>query len=273
MTSQHVLLAGCGDVGIATGLRMIAQGWSATGVRRRAALLPAEVSGLALDLTTAREGDLPRADAVVVTLTADSTDANAYERTYVNGLRGLARALPRDEGGAEPLVVLVSSTGVFGQNDGEIVTEATDPSPSRETAKILRAAELLAMELFPRLVIVRPAGIYGPGRTSLADRVARGEPVARNRMTNRIHRDDLVSVIESVLGTENPPELVHAVDHSPAPLGAVADHIAGLLGVPAPPDVSGSGGGRGKSIDGSLVRSLTDFRYPSYREGYASLLG
>ena len=92
MSSQHVLLAGCGDVGIATGLRMIAQGWSATGVRRRAALLPAEVSGLALDLTTAREGDLPRADALVVTLTADSTDADAYERTYVNGLRGLARA-------------------------------------------------------------------------------------------------------------------------------------------------------------------------------------
>lgn len=273
MTRKHVLLAGCGDVGIATGLRMVAHGWSATGVRRRADLLPSEISGLALDLTGAREGGLPGADAVVVTLTADSPDADAYERTYLNGLRGLRRALPRGPGGVEPLVVLVSSTGVFGQNDGETVTEATDPSPSRETAKILRAAELLAMELFPRIVIVRPAGIYGPGRTALANRVARGEPVVRNRMTNRIHRDDLVSVIESVLGAENPPALVHAVDHSPAPLVDVADHIAGLLGVPAPPDASGSGGGRGKSIDGSLVRSLTDFRYPSYREGYASLLG
>lgn len=292
--SRRVLLAGCGDVGTALGLRLGDRGWSATGVRRHADRLPAPLAGVSLDLTDPGETRLPDVDAVVVTLTADGHDVAGYEHTYLGGLRGLRRAL----GKQEPLVVLVSSTGVLGGGDGERVTETTPPDPQRPTAHVLLAAEELAAELFPDLVIVRPAGIYGPGRTSMVERVRRGAPLAHRRVTNRIHRDDLVTVLATLLErgtvagtralttggdgaaagwrTDVPqngtvagggcasssaasrlPRLLHAVDHDAARLGDVAAHLAHRLGVPVPPDDSGPGEGPlGKVVDGELVHAL-----------------
>lgn len=270
--SPRVLLAGCGDVGTALGLRLSERGWAATGVRRHADRLPAPLAGVSLDLTDPGEERLPDVDAVVVTLTADGHDVAGYEHTYLGGLRGLRRSL----GEQEPLVVLVSSTGVLGGGDGERVTEATPPNPQRPTAHVLLAAEELAAELFSDLVIVRPAGIYGPGRTSMVERVRRGAPLAHRRVTNRIHRDDLVTVLATVLSSAEPPRLLHAVDHDAALLGDVAAHLADRLGAPVPPDDSGPGEGPlGKIVGGELVHALVPreaWRYPTFREGYDALL-
>lgn len=273
-SAATVLLAGCGDVGTALGLRLAERGVRAVGVRRRADALPEPIEPVSLDLTDPGEAVLPAADAVVVTLTADGRDATAYERTYLGALRGLHLALPSD---AAPRVVLVSSTGVLGGTDGEVVTEATPPDPQRATAHVLLAAEELAADLFPDLVIVRPAGIYGPGRTSLIERVRTATPVTHRRVTNRIHRDDLVTVLSTVLDAPEPPRLLHAVDHDAAQLGDVVTHLAARLGVAVPPDNSPAGEGPlGKIIDGALVHSLVPrsrWRYPTFREGYDALLG
>lgn len=273
-SAATVLLAGCGDVGTALGLRLAERGVRAVGVRRRADALPEPIEPVSLDLTDPGEAVLPAADAVVVTLTADGRDAAAYERTYLGALRGLHLALPSD---AAPRVVLVSSTGVLGGTDGEVVTEATPPDPQRATAHVLLAAEELAADLFPDLVIVRPAGIYGPGRTSLIERVRTATPVTHRRVTNRIHRDDLVTVLSTVLDAPEPPRLLHAVDHDAAQLGDVVTHLAARLGVEVPPDNSPAGEGPlGKIIDGALVHSLVPrsrWRYPTFREGYDALLG
>ncbi|WP_369061610.1 NAD(P)H-binding protein [Kocuria rhizophila] len=295
-SAATVVLAGCGDVGTALGLRLAERGVRAVGVRRRADALPEPIEPVSLDLTAPGEAVLPAADAVVVTLTADGRDATAYERTYLGALRGLHLALPSD---AAPRVVLVSSTGVLSGTDGEVVTEATPPDPQRATAHVLLAAEELAADLFPDLVIVRPAGIYGPGRTSMVERVRRGAPLAHRRVTNRIHREDLVTVLATLLErgtvageralttggggaaeserTDVPqdgtvagrggaaassaasrlPRLLHAVDHDAALLGDVAAHLAHRLGVPVPPDDSGPGEGPlGKIVDGELVHAL-----------------
>ena len=273
-SAATVLLAGCGDVGTALGLRLAERGVRAVGVRRRADALPEPIEPVSLDLTDPGEAVLPAAEAVVVTLTADGRDATAYERTYLGALRGLHLALPSD---AAPRVVLVSSTGVLGGTDGEAVTEATPPDPQRATAHVLLAAEELAADLFPDLVIVRPAGIYGPGRTSLIERVRTATPVTHRRVTNRIHRDDLVTVLSTVLDAPEPPRLLHAVDHDAAQLGDVVTHLAARLGVAVPPDNSPVGKGPlGKIIDGALVHSLVPrsrWRYPTFREGYDALLG
>lgn len=270
--TRTVLLAGCGDVGTALGLRLVERGWEATGVRRHADRLPAPLAGLSLDLTDPGDTVVPAVDAVVVTLTSDGHDVAGYEHTYLGGLRGLRRAL----GEQKPLVVLVSSTGVLGGGDGERVTESTPPDPQRPTAHVLLAAEELAAKLFPDLVIVRPAGIYGPGRTSMVERVRRGAPLAHRRVTNRIHRDDLVTVLATVLSSAEPPRLLHAVDHDATLLGDVAAHLARRLGVPVPPDDSGPGEGPlGKIVDGELVHALVpreEWRYPTFREGYDALL-
>lgn len=271
---RSVVLAGCGDVGICLGQRLVRSGWRATGIRRRAELLPAEISPMSLDLTNPGSARIPKPDAVVVSLTTDAPGADAYAHTHLGGLRGLARVLGGSENDEQPRVVLISSTGVFGQSDGETITEETVPRPRRETSRILLEAEGLVTCLFRNVTIIRPAGIYGPGRGALIDRVRRGVPLVRERMTNRIHRDDLVTVVERILEVDNPPSIVHAVDRAAAPLGEVADHIASLLGVPEPPAAPETGRrDLGKTLDGSLAHSLVrELQYPTFREGYAALL-
>lgn len=272
--TRHLLLAGCGDLGAALGQRMIERGWRATGLRRHPENLPEGLAPLSIDLTDPEAAALPRADATVITLTADGRDAAAYERTYLGGLRGLHRGLTAG-GGLPERVVLVSSTGVLGGDDGQVLTEDADPAPERDTARVLLAAEQLAAELFPALTILRPAGIYGPGRTSLIDRVRAGQAMKHRRITNRIHRDDLVTVLRALLESGEAPPLLHAVDTEPAPLGEVAAHIARRLGVPTPPDSSPADSRVvGKILDSARMQEFVGaLRYPTFREGYDALLG
>lgn len=268
MTS-HVLMAGCGDLGTAAGLRLLRRGWEVTGLRRSAVT----VSGLpvlGIDLTDPADALLPAADAVVVSLTADGRTAADYERTYRRGLQGLRRAL----GEQQPRLVFVSSTSVIGPWDGRRVTEETPPAPATETAEVLLAAEQDARDLFEQVSVIRPAGIYGPGRTRTIERIRRGDAVDHSLMTNRIHRDDLAETLATLVTSAAPPELLHATDGSPARQADVAAFIAERLGVPTPPD-SGDGSPRGKTIDASALHSLPSrsaWSYPSFREGYAELI-
>lgn len=268
--TNHVLLAGCGDLGTELGHRLTQNGWVATGIRRSTDKLPPAITPIAMDLTDPGDRALPQVDALVITLTAGTRESEAYRRTYIGALHGLRSAL--DTGGSNPQrVLLVSSTAVLGDPDGQTLTEDATPTPERPTAKVLLEAEHLAQELFPDLTIVRPAGIYGPGRSSFINRVRKGEPMSHRKITNRIHRDDLVTVLETVLEADQPPSLLHAVDTQPAPMGEVAAYVADKLNVPVPPDKPG--GPQGKSLDSTRMQNLVGkLRYPTYRDGYAALL-
>ncbi|GAA1451230.1 NAD-dependent epimerase/dehydratase family protein [Nesterenkonia lacusekhoensis] len=268
MTS-HVLMAGCGDLGTAVGLRLLRRGWAVTGLRRQPSASGA-LATLRLDLADPADMRLPSTDVVVMSLTADGRTAADYERTYRQGLRGLRRTL----GDQQPRLVFVSSTSVIGPYDGQRVTEETPPAPSTETSEVLLAAEQDARDLFEHVVVIRPAGIYGPGRTRTIERIRRGDPVDHMLMTNRIHRDDLAEILVTLVESTDPPELLHATDGAPARQAEVAAFIAERLGVPTPPD-NGDGSPRGKTIDASALRSLPTnppLRYPSFREGYAELI-
>lgn len=269
-SAPDVLLAGCGDLNTHVGLRLSAQGLSVLGVRRRPEQRRLPFPVIQRDLAEPAGRALPAAQTVVVALTADRSDAAGYQRAYRDTLIGLARMLPQ----APRRLVFISSTSVLGAQDGRTVTEDTLPTPERETAQVLLSAEQDAADLFDGAVIVRPAGIYGPGRGRLVERVLRGRAADHGRITNRIHREDLVTVVENVLQAERPPDLLHAADAEPAPMGEVLTFVAHQLGVPTPPD-SGTGAPAGKTIDASRLHRLlgpTAWRFPTFREGYASLL-
>lgn len=139
---------------------------------------------------------------------------------------------------------------------------------------MLLAAEQDAAELFDGTVTVRPAGIYGRGRSRLIERVLHGRPADHGRITNRIHSQDLVTIIENVLQAQQPPALLHAADTEPAPMGEVLAFLAHRLGVPTPEN-SGDGTSTGKTLDTTLLRRMLgarDLRFPTFREGYDALL-
>lgn len=265
-----ILLAGCGDLNTALGLRLHAKGHSVLGVRRsrEQRRLPFDV--IQRDLADPDGSPLPAAETVVVALTADQSDAASYEQAYRRTLQGLSKMLPQPP----RRLVFISSTGVLGAHEGQTVTEETPPHPERETAQVLLAAEQDASELFDSTVILRPAGIYGPGRERLIQRVLQGKPADHGRITNRIHRDDLVTAMETVVLADQPPALLHAADHEPSPMGAVLHFLAERLKVPNPAD-SGDGTLHGKTLDASRLHRLLGpggLRYPTFREGYASVL-
>ncbi|MBT2483885.1 MULTISPECIES: sugar nucleotide-binding protein [unclassified Microbacterium] len=259
----RTLLVGFGKLGARLARRLRADGGEVFALRRSDGVLPDGVVGIRADLAAPLPEALPAVDAMVVTL-----PPGGGVDSYRIALTHLAEALP-----AVPArTVFVSSTGVFeGSASEHPVTEQNEPVPASDRSRGLRDGEQAAIELFSA-IIVRPAGIYGPGRGFLLRQVREHATVNHRRRTNRIHEVDLVRALDLLLRMPEPPALVHAVDQVPVPLGEVVDHIARELGVDAPPD-DPSAQARGLVHDGSLlVALLGTLRYPTYVEGYAEMI-
>jgi nucleoside-diphosphate-sugar epimerase len=276
-----ILLAGCGDLGTETGLRFAAAGHRVVGWRRSPDKLPAEIEGVATDLSTA---ELPRVpadtNAVVIAVAADASTEEAYRTAYVNGVANVLDALERDHVAPER-VLFVSSTAVYGDAGGGWIDENTTPEPTGFSGRVMLEAEELLLKRFDGTgtspVVLRLGGIYGPGRTRLIDQVRTGAAVIPDqpRYTNRIHRDDAAGAIVHLLNMPDAPSPLYlGVDNDPAELGDVLRFLAAELGLDVPPTGSlGDARGGNKRCSNALLRG-TGFscKYPSFREGYRDIL-
>jgi nucleoside-diphosphate-sugar epimerase len=275
---SRVLIAGCGDVGVALGLRLAADGHEVWGLRRRVEGLPAPIRPLAADLCRREslDGLPPDLDHVVYLAAAGRFDQQAYRDTYVHGIQNLLAALRA--GGQSPRRLLyASSTAVYGQSHAEEVDEESVAAAGHFSGRCLLEAEAAVLTGPYPACVARLGGIYGPGRNRLVESVRRGEPcVAEPAVyTNRIHRDDAAGVFHHLLALPDPEPLYLGVDCDPAPQCQVMDWLAQRLGVAAPPRATGSGSpqrGNKRCRNRRLLASGYRFLYPSYREGYAALL-
>ncbi len=273
-----ILIAGCGYVGAALGARLVAAGHEVWGLSRDPARLPAGVRPLAADLTEAQtlRALPPALDTVFYTAGSAGYSEAAYRAIYVDGVRHLLHAL--DEQGHAPRLFFTSSTGVYGQSDGEWVDEDSPTAPGSFSGQLLLEGEQLFLgSPFPA-TILRLGGIYGPGRTSLIDKVRAGEAscaAGRPRHTNRIHRDDAAGALHHLMGLAQPAALYLGVDDEPAARCTVYRWLAARLGVPAPPTIAEPArrrGGNKRCRNARLRATGYPFRYPTFREGYAALL-
>lgn len=260
---HRTLLVGFGKLGRRLSARLLADGGEAFALRRSDGELPDGVIGIRADLSRPLAHRLPAVDAMVVTL----PPGGAVD-SYRVALTHLAEALPA----VPQRTVFVSSTGVFeAAASARPITEDDEPAPASDRSRGLFDGERAAIELFDA-VVVRPAGIYGPGRGFLLRQVREHKTLNHRRRTNRIHEVDLVRALDLLLRMPEPPALVHAIDRAPAPLGEVVAAIAGMLGVEVPPD-DPSAPATGLVHDGALLLSLLGhLEYPTYREGYAEMI-
>lgn len=265
---ERVLLVGCGQVGTELGQRLIAEGSHVYGLRRDPNQLPSDFERVAVDLLQPAPRPLPAVDAMVITLTPALQDP-AGGNGYLVALQHLGQALPH----VPPRVVFVSSTRVFeGASTDRMLTEADPVAPESERAETLVAGERLAAELF-NAHIVRPAGIYGPGREMLLRKVLQQDPVQYDRRTNRIHQTDLARVLEKMVTLKAAPDVLHAIDRAPGVLlGDVVRYIAGRLEVTPPPAVEPAEPS-GRILGGDrLAELLGTLTYPTYQHGYDQLI-
>lgn len=270
------MIVGCGFVGAALASRLVGGGVEVFGGRRRTEGLPAGVLPWALDLRDPALGVPDGVTHLVFCAAPDEGSEEAYRRVYVEGLERVLAALHRQKSPLER-VVFTSSTSVYAEQSGGLVTEDSPTLAGDIRADCLLAAEQMT-QAQPGGVVARLSGIYGPGRERMIRMVLDGSArcATPSPIGNRIHRDDAAAMIEHLLKLPAPASCYLGVDDAPAPLDEVYRWLAEQLGVPPPPTSSepdARGRGAFKRCSNARLKATGfSFRFPSYREGYGEML-
>lgn len=295
---MRVVVVGCGYVGIELGRQLRDSGESGDsgdsdhrvwGVRRSdeglAAVEAAGLEPVRADATDpASLSALPNTDTVVFAASSGGRGADAARKVYVDGLANVIDEYAGRENPPDRLVY-TSSTGVYGDHDGDWVDEETPLDPTTEKTRVLAEAERVARERAGAAgidgTVVRFAGLYGPDRYRL-ERYLDG-PVTAGFL-NMIHRDDAAGAVRFLIENDLArDDVVLAVDNEPVDKHAFADWLADACGVEQPEKRSKAERlAAGELSDAAERRILTskrcsndrlrelgyDFRHPTFREGY-----
>lgn len=273
--SERVLLAGCGDLGSRVAQQLLARGDEVWALRRQPPTAGDDgIHWLGGDLTRAETlRELPGDISQLVYLpTPDRRDQAAYHAIFLDGLRHVLAAL----GSSVPRVLLVSSSAVHGDHGGAWIDENTPPDPLGFNGRVLLEAERWLAVQPVQSIVLRLAGLYGPGRLQLLERLRAGiaqVPRGSPHWANRIHADDAAAAIVHLLGLTDPLPLYLGVDDTPLPLDVLYDHLAQLIGAAAPEDGPAPSGIGSKRLSSARLRASGFVpRWPDSREGYAALL-
>jgi len=280
------LIVGCGQVG-----RRLAAALAPRPViglvRSRAsaqALAQAGIQPLQWDLDHPPQAPLPSAGAELYYLAPPPRQGEREER--------LERFLDALEQWGQPRrLVYLGTTGVYGDCQGAWVDE-THPLAPRAPRALRRADAEARLRRWQaksgaELVLLRVAGIYGPGKLPLA-RLRQGKPMIRREQapwTNRIHLDDLVQVLLAAMARGRNGAVYNVSDGHPGNMADYFNAVADAAGLPRPPVIdleaapeALSAGLRSylaesRRIDnGRMLRELgVELRYPTLAAGLAAL--
>lgn len=273
---MSVVIAGCGDLGTEAGLRFLQAGQQVVGMRRSTHLLPTGFERYSIDLAHEIPTLPADTDILILATSADRRSESAYREAYVDSLTNILTAL-NDAEIVPSRILMISSSAVYGQDDGSWVDESTPTAPTTETARVLAEAEAILHARVPTATILRLTGIYGPGRTRLIDQARAGTTLRNDPVsfTNRIHRDDAAAAMVHLTTMSSVPAPIYlGVDDAPTDRREVLRFLADELGISSPSDeLDLTLPYTGKRCRNTLLRSTGfEFAYPTYREGYRAVL-
>lgn len=283
-----LLLVGCGDIGqrvavlaLAAGMRVAALVRSREQARRLAQL------GI-----TPSVGDLDALGTPVTGLPSRGTTV-LYSVPPPGGgvvdtrLRVFCGSI---EPGEEPhRLVYLSTTAVYGDCAGATIDESCPPAPGTARGRRRLDAEELLRQWCPLRgvapVILRVAGIYGPGRFPL-ERIRNREPVLREELappSHRIHADDLARICLAACRHGRAGAIYNVCDGAPSSMTAYFNAVADAFGLPRPPQVDRAEAraqmsplllsyfSESRRLDCSRLRELgVDLLYPDLASGLAA---
>ena len=196
--------------------------------------------------------------------------AAMYRQVYLEGCRHLLSDFP------EAFLLFTSSTSVYPQTDGSIVTEECDATPDRETSRILRETEDLVIA--HQGCVVRLAGIYGPSRSFVLKNFLEGAAAIEGnngdgRCLNQIHREDAANALVH-LAVKRRAGIFNVVDDTPMTQRECFEQLAEKFDKPMPPitepDTSRKRAWTHKHVSNARLRATgwTPL-YPSYFDALA----
>lgn len=183
----------------------------------------------------------------------------------------------------------LSTTGVYGDRQGNWVDESNEAAPATERGARRVAAEQAWLIMHERyglpVHVFRLAGIYGPGRGVL-EQVRTGKArriIKPGQVFSRIHVDDIVTTLKASIARPSPGAIYNVCDDEPESAALVTEYACHLLGTTAPRPVAladadlsvmaASFYADNKRVSNRKIREELGvrLRYPSYREGLAAL--
>lgn len=271
--TKSLVVIGFGDLARRLQAHLTTDGWRVQGLCR---------SGKTSEFAAAQKGDAASKEdltsilasspsQVLVTLTPDARTPQAYDSTYVQTAQALVEVC--QSLAIKPHVIFVSSTAVYGQDDGSTVNEQSIAQPNRFNGQALREAEEIYERSGLPVTILRFSGIYGRAKKSLEELLRANEPgFSPHRWTNRIHVVDAVGVIEFVLrrfeADKTALGVVLASDSRAEQEGAIENWVRDQLQLPHQQFAAGNQSS-GKRCDSARLRTL-GYRLvvEDYRTGY-----
>lgn len=234
-----VLIVGCGYVGERVACAEQGAGASVVAVVRStesvARLAARGISCIRADLDDpASPAGLPAAGALLYYF-APPPSSGVSDTRLGNFLAALTQSPTH--------VVLISTTGVYGDCQGEWVTEDRTPHPVVDRARRRLDAEqrlrAWGQAHAVPVAILRVPGIYGPGRLPVK-RLQAGEPVLRESespWSNRVHVDDLVrACLAARAGRAD--GVYNISDGHPSTMTDYFNRVADAVGLPRPPQIT-----------------------------------
>lgn len=275
-SQKNVIVLGCGFLGKAAALLFASRGWQATGIARH--MLPSEenFSSLVCDITDleAVQKITPLVTSPALLIYAVSSgkgDADTYASLYRDGLQRVMEAWRPEK------TIFVSSTSVYAQTAGEIVTELSPTQPERATSRLLLEAESIALDAGG--IVARFSGIYGPGRSVLLKKFLNNTAVVEeggHRWINQIHRDDGAEALWALGTTQRASGIYIVSDDTPIMQHDLYAMMAAYYKKPLPPqgprDLDRKRGWTSKRLSNARLKSLGWHPFfPSYRDALPTL--
>jgi nucleoside-diphosphate-sugar epimerase len=183
----------------------------------------------------------------------------------------------------------LSSTGVYGNHQGDWVSEESECIPHTSTgiARLKAEQAWLSFAKDNQLAfhIFRLSGIYGPGRNVL-ERIMQGKKHSvfkENQVFCRTHVEDIVSTILASIQLPNPLSIYNVSDDEPAPAHVIDNYAANLLDREPLPLIPFSKShlspmeqdfyANNRRVSNLKIKKElnVDLKYPSYKEGLAQI--
>ena len=235
---EHLLIVGCGAIGRRVAILAKEQGTSVSTFNRSEEAPVAGVRHLTGNLDQpATLSALPTRKAGVIYLAPPP--GGGIEDTRARNFCASIAA-----GGEPGKLVYISTSSVYGDCGGEVVTEDAEPRPQAAHGKRrLHAERLFAQwgkERGVPVVILRVTGIYASDRLPVSQ-LTTGQPVLREEQShpsNRIHADDLSRICLAALERGEDGDIFNVSDGSPSSMTTYFNAAADRLGLPRPRQVT-----------------------------------
>ena len=219
---MHILFIGFGETSKATAKKLFDLGHQITSVSRTPSsngLSTHFVQNVkSLDLK-----NIDTIDAIYILLSPSSNTNESYVETYIDSIPAVDAIVKKNK---VKKIILVSSTRVYGGNEGNYIDDETKPNPNDSKGEVLLNMEKIWIKKHPdKVIVVRPTGIYKPTSARMENLAKTTISFPNVHWSNRIHIEDLSNFLVFLLNIEKPEKSYIVTNNNPKPMHEILQKI------------------------------------------------